>query len=312
MPVSSRAFAAAAARAFVPFGGPTVAAHFANFAALDARLFPLPALRSDDRILIVVPHPDDEVLGCSGILQRAVALGVKARVVFVTNGDGSRTAQIFKTAREPLARDNDLFSLAQARQIEALSALQKLGMGTDSADFLGFPDGGLTTILNGDAIYRSPLTRRNHVAYPRAYAPGVPYNRATLLDLTARIVREWAPTRIFTTHPLDTHRDHAATHALCLQAIARVALPQSPAIAAFLVHYGIWPVPNGLHARLPLAPPAALLQKRDWRSFALSPDEIAAKIAALECYPSQLVSLPRYLRAFVRRNELFELTENSP
>ena len=311
MPAPSlSAVAGAAARAFVPWGGPTLAAHFANHRALQTQWPPLPALTGDDRVLVIAPHPDDESLCCGGVLARAAAQNIPARVAFLTNGDGSRTGQIFKTLREPLARDNDLFSIAQHRQLEAIGALQKLGLAETDAAFLGFPDGGLTAIsrMRADEIYWAPTTRRNHVAYPRAYAPGARYLRETLFDTLAQLIGDFAPTLIFTGHPLDTHPDHAATYPLCLQSVARAELKQSPRIAQYLVHYGIWPVPNGLHAERPIAPPAALWNKRHrWRSLELSPDEIAAKLAAIECYDSQLVSLPRYLRAFVRRNEIFDL-----
>ena len=301
-----RAYFGAAARAFVPFGGSVLSTHLANFAARNAVLPALPNFQNDDRILVVAPHPDDETLCCGGVLKRAAHSNIAAKTLFLTNGDGSRTAQIFKTLREPLARDNDLFSLAQQRQIEALNALKKLGQSENSADFLGFPDGGLTSILNSENIYWSPLTKRNHVAYPRAYAPGARYHRQTLLDLMARVFDEFQPTIIFTSHPLDTHLDHAATFHLCVETLKRAALKTPPRLETFLVHYGIWPVPNGLHLDETLAPPAALLQRRGWRSLALNQNEIEAKLSALESYPSQLVSLPRYLRAFVRRNELFD------
>ena len=306
---SPSALARAAVRTFVPFGGPTLVTHVRNHRALNAAPPPMPDLTERDRVLVIAPHPDDEILCCGGILARASARGIAARVAFVTNGDGSRTGQIFKTLRQPLARDNDLFSIAQHRQIEALDALQKVGIGEADADFLGFPDGGLTAItrMQGDEIYWAPTTRRNHVAYPRAYAPGARYLRGVLLDLMTKIIGDFAPTLILTGHHLDTHPDHAATYPLAVAASERAGLKAAPRIGQYLVHYGIWPVPNGLHADQPIAPPAALL-KRDWQSLALSPDEIAAKLAALECYDSQLVSLPRYLRAFVRRNEIFEMS----
>ena len=301
--LSVRGVAKAAARTFVPFGGSALATHFDNLAALAA---PLPAFdfpTENDRVLVVAPHPDDETLCCSGLLRRAAQLNIPARVMFVTNGDGSRTAQLFKTVREPLARDNDLFSLAQHRQVEALGALKELGLTQGDADFLGFPDGGLTTLLSGARNYYSPTTRRNHVAYPRAYAPGAHYDGATLLDVTARLFDEWKPTRVFTSHPLDTHADHAATFRLCQRVLQRAHSPAK--LQSCLVHYGVWPVPNGLHLDANIAPPAALLG-RSWQTLALSEIEIQAKLAALERYDSQLVSLPRYLRAFVRRNELYD------
>ena len=310
MPVpSASALARAALRTFLPFGGHTFVAHVRNHRALDRALSPMPNLSESDRVLIIAPHPDDEILCCGGLLKRASERGIAAKVAFVTNGDGSRTGQIFKTLREPLARDNDLFSIAQQRQIEALDALSHVGIGEENAHFFGFPDGGLTAItqMQDDEIYWAPTTRRNHVAYPRAYAPGARYRREELLDLMTKLIRQFEPTLILTGHCLDTHPDHAATHPLAVAALGRANLKAPPRIGQYLVHYGIWPVPNGLHADEPIAPPAALL-KRDWETLALSPDEIAAKLAALECYDSQLVSLPRYLRAFVRRNEIFDFS----
>lgn len=307
---SASAFARAAARTFVPFAGPTLAAHLDNHRALRSSLPQFTDLADNERLLVIAPHPDDESLCCGGLLKRAAARGIAAKVAFITNGDGSRTGQIFKTLREPWARDNDLFSIAQHRQIEAINALESVGLGEENAAFFGFPDGGLTAItqMRDDEIYWAPTTHRNHVAYPRAYAPGARYLRTKLFDLMARLVREFAPTLVITGHHLDTHPDHAATHPLALRAIERAELKNSPRIAQYLVHYGVWPVPNGLHPERPIAPPAALMRRGKWRSLRLTPDEIEAKLRAVECYQSQLLSLPRYLRAFVRRNEIFDVS----
>lgn len=42
------------------------------------------------RILVIAPHPDDEVLGCGGTLIRAVAKGYKVTVVFLTSGESDQ------------------------------------------------------------------------------------------------------------------------------------------------------------------------------------------------------------------------------
>ena len=44
-------------------------------------------LKSTDRILICAPHPDDEVLGCAGVIQKAVALKIPCKIMFLTDGD---------------------------------------------------------------------------------------------------------------------------------------------------------------------------------------------------------------------------------
>src|SRR3954451_20581648 len=39
-------------------------------------------------VLVVAPHPDDDVLGAGGVIQQALAIGKSVVVVFMTNGDG--------------------------------------------------------------------------------------------------------------------------------------------------------------------------------------------------------------------------------
>src|SRR5689334_8566260 len=53
---------------------------------------PRVTLASNDRILVIAPHPDDEVLGCGGILQDAVRMKLPIRILFLTNGDNNQWA----------------------------------------------------------------------------------------------------------------------------------------------------------------------------------------------------------------------------
>mgnify|MGYP001141634875 CR=1 FL=1 len=39
-------------------------------------------------ILVIASHPDDEVLGCGGLLARLTAAGTSVRVVFLSDGSG--------------------------------------------------------------------------------------------------------------------------------------------------------------------------------------------------------------------------------
>src|ERR1043166_1910175 len=47
----------------------------------------VPAFTSRSRLLLFAPHPDDESLACSILLQRAVRAGAAVRVVYVTDGE---------------------------------------------------------------------------------------------------------------------------------------------------------------------------------------------------------------------------------
>jgi LmbE family N-acetylglucosaminyl deacetylase len=39
-------------------------------------------------IVVFAPHPDDEVIGCAGIIMQALARGGRVKVVDITSGDG--------------------------------------------------------------------------------------------------------------------------------------------------------------------------------------------------------------------------------
>lgn len=100
---------------------------------LAARSEPLPPF--SDPLLIVAPHPDDETLGCGGLIARQTAAGAPVQVVFVTDGEASHRGH-------PQLSSTDLGVL---RREEALAALATLGVPNprECATFLSAPDGEL-------------------------------------------------------------------------------------------------------------------------------------------------------------------------
>ena len=272
---------------------------------------PFPALswpRANERVWVLAPHPDDESLGCAGLLARCASLGVPARVVFLTGGDGTRTTQLALQLSPRFGGPYDLLSIARERQREAGSAARELGLSADNLEFLGFPDGGMRAIWReGFSLrepYVSPFTAKMRVPYANARSPRAPFCRDSVLGDLAASLTEFRPTLVLTTPAFDTHRDHAAAPLFVRRALQMAHLEHAPEFWTFLIHEGIWPVPNGLHPDLPLAPPAHLLGKA-WASLPLTPEEVAAKRRAIACHATQMASVPRYLQAFARRNELF-------
>lgn len=79
------------------------------------------------RVLVLVPHPDDEVLGCGGLLAELAQQGTPTRVILVTNGDGAGG----------LPAGADI-----VRQAEFAQAIATLGSTLDH-DCWQLPDGGL-------------------------------------------------------------------------------------------------------------------------------------------------------------------------
>lgn len=86
------------------------------------------------RIVVVSPHPDDEILGCGGALASWAQAGRDVLVVGVTDGEASYPGSLRWTPR----------TLANKRREERASGLTRLGL-AGQACALAMPDGGLAT-----------------------------------------------------------------------------------------------------------------------------------------------------------------------
>lgn len=95
--------------------------------------FPALDLSACERMVVVAPHPDDEVLGVGGLMALAVAAGTRVDVVAVTDGEGSHSSSRTVTAAE----------LRRVRPIETERALAELGL-TAPPVRLGIADGEVT------------------------------------------------------------------------------------------------------------------------------------------------------------------------
>jgi LmbE family N-acetylglucosaminyl deacetylase len=99
------------------------AAHSFTFSKLDERL-------GKGGLMVIAPHPDDESLGCGGLIANACAEGRPTRVIVVSDGVGSHPAsKVF-----PKNRLRDL------REDEARQAVGELGLDPRHIVFLRLPD----------------------------------------------------------------------------------------------------------------------------------------------------------------------------
>lgn len=268
----------------------------------------LSGLHAGDRLLIVAPHPDDEVLGCGGLIATAAAQGVPVRVVYLTSGDGFTVAAALTSRTAPAHKE--CLQLGRLRMQEARCGLERLGLRPEDAVFLGYPDRTLLPMtIRPNRVHVSVATRASTVPYAEAQSPHARYCVPALIADLRRAIAAFQPTRVFTTHPLDDHEDHAAAALLTREAIAQAVQAgeiHPPTLYYYLVHYGDWPLPQGMYPRCPLTPPLGLVSEV-WQVFWLDETARQRKRDAICAHESQYAVMARFLSSFVRRNELFAL-----
>lgn len=134
--------------------------------------------------VVLAPHPDDESLGCGGLLATLAAAGVPARVVVVTDGTRSHpSSQAYPAPR-----------LRRLREAEARAAVAALGMASGDVAFLRHPDCGLPE-------------------------EGTPAHASAAEALAAALV---GARTVLVPWRRDPHCDHVATWALARAAVARM------------------------------------------------------------------------------------------
>jgi LmbE family N-acetylglucosaminyl deacetylase len=171
------------------------------------------AARAD--VLVVAPHPDDDLITSAGVILRARQAGETVRVMFMTNGDiGGMTAGLL-------------------RQDEAVAAEALLGVAEGNIIFLGYPDQGLQDMRGaffGSGTAVTGNSGLNHTFGDRglggmdyhrfAFGSSADNNGTNVITDIAHLLTTYRPSDIFVTSEFDRHPDHAATYQFVMDGIA--------------------------------------------------------------------------------------------
>ena len=143
------------------------------------------SLSSIRRCTILVPHPDDESLGCAGLLATLVAAQCEIQVILTTDGSKSH----------PNSREYPEARLIALRHSELLHALLLMGITPDRLISYGTRD--------------AAMPGRSETGFEE------------LTDRLATDLRNFAPDLVLVPYELDPHCDHRATWQLLMAALER-------------------------------------------------------------------------------------------
>jgi uncharacterized repeat protein (TIGR02543 family) len=209
---------------------------------------------SNASVLVVAPHPDDDIITSAGVINRAVERGEEVRVVYMTNGDYYGGA-----------------SVGYLRQAEAVSGENVLGMSENNLIFLGYPDNYLSEIYTSDpngelSTYNNNISKTygnrglGRMDY-HSYRFGSPaeYNMVNMLMDLEDILSSFRPDQIIVTSEFDTHPDHSITYhflSLALTSVHNANPGYFPVINKSVVHWDDlnWPSPIDPTSYIPVIP----------------------------------------------------------
>lgn len=244
------------------------------------------------KIMILAPHPDDEILGCAGVIQNS-ANTENIHIVLATNGDF-------------YGRD-----YAAVRLQESLAALRYYSLDDSHLTVMGFGDTGmdreqsfLSTLYaaDTDVVTSTPLSAQTyHPLGGRCVLDAVPYTRRNFLVSLSLTLEKHRPDIVYVSSRYDEHGDHSA---LCLFLDEILpALPFRPIVRQYIVHGGddtAWPNRESHIFSRPPVCDTAIWEKR----VVLSGVDWEAKRNALRIFESQL-SPSGFLLSFAKTEEFF-------
>ena len=219
-------------------------------------------------LVVVAPHPDDESLGCGGLIAEARARGLPVRLVVVSDGCGSHpNSRLYPPER-----------LRGLREDETRRAVGELGLAPEHVAFLRLPD---------------------------AHVPSTGATAQAAAEVIADAVRESEADAVFVTWRHDPHCDHTA--AADIVGLARPLIPDIRAYAypvwgwTLPPEREVGPAPTGFRLDVEAHRPAkrravAAHASQTTRLIADDPDGFRLSEAMVErlCGPyERFVELPR-------------------
>lgn len=205
------------------------------------------------RIVVIAPHPDDESLGCGGLIAALAADRREILVVFITDGAGSHP----NSPAWPAAR------LSEQRRQEGWNAVSRLGVRTPPPLFLNLPDAAMPNLES-----------------PEGQAAVARLSDELMAFRTDLMLLPWRR---------DPHRDHRDAWALAHAALARAgdagaAAQRSTAPRPAMLEYAVWLDELGAEGDHPQPGEAELV------AFDIAP-VLALKRRAVEAHLSQTTDL---------------------
>jgi LmbE family N-acetylglucosaminyl deacetylase len=132
-------------------------------------------------VLVVAPHPDDEVIGCGGTIMRHVRMGDAVSIVYLSSGENTASFA-WMTPQQKAAQ----------REIEALASCRILGVDTSRVHFLRGADGHLgasSELIGGLTTHIHQV--KPHVIYVPHEHDGHP-DHVAAYHLVAAVLRNWS------------------------------------------------------------------------------------------------------------------------
>ncbi|MCX6283615.1 MAG: PIG-L family deacetylase [Bacteroidetes bacterium] len=206
-------------------------------------------------IIVIAPHPDDEILGFAGVIYYALQMGKAVKVVLLTNGEGYGSSCYFWKNGCPKEDSTCLGSVCSSleserygklRVEESKRALAHIGLAPEDLITLGYPDDFIEDMLKyKDSIFTT-------ASGLKVSASGKSLTGKNLIIDLKDIFKKYHDAVVFTTHIKDYHEDHNAIAAFVQ--LARVDLAYENIL--FPVYWGVihqpgwgdnnsWPPPEG-------------------------------------------------------------------
>ena len=250
-----------------------------------------PKIIPTQKILIIAPHPDDEIISCGGLIQKIIKNKAKIKIVYISNGENNLISLISQIKqKKPL----NTTKLGNKRISEAKKATKILGLSSNNLIFLGYPDSYIKNIYS-----------KKHFLYKNQKQ----YTKANLTKKLKQIITNYQPNIIITPHPKDKDPDHQNT-TLFVQKIIK-NLNSKPQLYTYLIHYPFYPSSKKLQINTTIFPPQKLYQTHNWYSLKLSTQQKQNKLIAINQNQSQISNRysRNFLNSFIKKNEIFQKIE---
>ena len=277
-----------------------------------------------ESILVIAPHPDDEVIGCGGIIQQALARGAEVKVVDITSGDGFDAAAA-GVAHKPVDQvgPEDFLALSRLRQSQSRDAIQILGGTADDLIVLGYPDGDLGNLYQSknDQVIRQQFTKKDETYaliqkdyHTAVHGKPAAYKRSSVLGDLVELLNTLKPAEIYVTDETDGHIDHRAAFWFVRDAAKQAGY--TGALYTYLVHgLPAWPFPSGVTPNQPFesrkvdgeVAPRGLAWPPP-RRVPLTPEQARRKLKSIQAHNIPVVGMPEHqseMESFVKSEEVF-------